>query len=221
MPPVTAIVPMRHSSERVQGKNYRDLGGKPLFRHIVDALLAATTVDVVVIDTDSPTIRDHAEEHLPEVIVLERPEHLRAGEIPMNAVLANGIAQLDGDIFLQTHSTNPFLTADTIDAAVSTFHSQGVDSLFSATPEHARYWWDADRPVNHDPAVLLRTQDLPPLYLENSCLYVFRREAFLAEGNRLTRRRALFPMSSLEALDIDTEEDWDLAAALCAGRASV
>ncbi len=45
MPPVTAIVPMRHSSERVRGKNYRDLGGRPLFRHVVDALLTATTVD--------------------------------------------------------------------------------------------------------------------------------------------------------------------------------
>ncbi len=109
-------------------------------------LLEATTVDVVVIDTDSPMIRDHVEEHLPEVVVLERPEHLRAGEIPMNTVLANSIAQLDGDVFLQTHSTNPFLTAETIDAAVSTFHAQGVDSLFTATPEHARYWWDADRP---------------------------------------------------------------------------
>ena len=221
MPPVTAIVPMRHSSERVKGKNYRDLGGRPLFRHVVDALLAATTVDRVVIDTDSPTIRDHVEEHLLGVVVLERPEHLRAGEIPMNMVLANSIAQLDGDVFLQTHSTNPFLSADTIDAAVSTFHAQEVDSLFSATPEHARYWWDADRPVNHDPAVLLRTQDLPPLYVENSCIYVFKRDAFLAEGNRLTKHRALFPMSSLESLDIDTEEDWDLAAALYANRVTV
>ena len=55
-PQVTAIVPMRHSSERVRGKNYRELGGKPLFRHIVDSLLEASTVDCVVIDTDSPTI---------------------------------------------------------------------------------------------------------------------------------------------------------------------
>jgi CMP-N-acetylneuraminic acid synthetase len=219
MPRVTAIVPMRHSSERVKGKNYRELGGKPLFRHIVDALLEATTVDAVVIDTDSSTIRDYVEEQLPEVLVLERPEALRAGEIPMNTVLANSIAQLDGDVFLQTHSTNPFLTTATIDAAVETFHAEAVDSLFTATPEHARYWWDANSPVNHDPAVLLRTQDLPPLYLENSCLYVFKRQAFLEEGNRLTKNRALFPMSSLEALDIDTEEDWDLAAALYASKA--
>jgi CMP-N-acetylneuraminic acid synthetase len=218
-PQVTAIVPMRHSSERVKGKNYRELGDKPLFRHVVDTLLEATSIDLVVIDTDSPTIREIAEEQLPEVLVLERPEHLRDGEIPMNSVLLNTIAQLDGDVFLQTHSTNPFIAAETVDAAVNAFHAGGVDSLFSATPEHARYWWAAERPVNHDPRVLLRTQDLPPLYRENSCLYIFRRRAFMQEGNRLTEHRMLFPMSGLEALDIDTEEDWSLAAALHASRA--
>ena len=215
---VTAIVPMRHSSERVTGKNYRDLGGKPLFQHVVDALLDAETVAEVVIDTDSPIIEDYAAEHLPAVVVLQRPEHLRAGEIPMNAVLKNTISQLNGGVFLQTHSTNPFLSTETIDAAVERFYSQRVDSLFSVTPAHARFWWDAERPVNHDPAVLLRTQDLPPIYLENSCFYIFKRGAFLAEGNRLTRSRALFPMSSSEAVDIDTEEDWDLAAAICASQ---
>jgi CMP-N-acetylneuraminic acid synthetase len=217
---VTAIVPMRHSSERVKGKNYRLLGDKPLFRHVVDALLEAQSVGAVVIDTDSPTIREYTESHLPGVSVLERPEHLRAGEIPMNTVLTNTISQLDGDIFLQTHSTNPFLTSTTIDAAVSVFLTAGVDSLFTATPEHARYWWDAQRPVNHDPAVLLRTQDLAPLYFENSCAYIFRREPFLREGNRLTANRTLFPMESVEAFDIDTEQDWLLAAALYDARAA-
>ena len=46
---VAAIVPMRHS---VTGKNYRPLAGKPLYRHIVESLLAAEHVTEVVIDTD-------------------------------------------------------------------------------------------------------------------------------------------------------------------------
>ncbi len=213
---VTAIVPMRHSSERVKGKNYRDLGGKPLFRYIVDALRSCTSVDRVVIDTDSSVIRDHVSTHLPDVLVLDRPEHLRDGAIPMNDVLANTLAQLPGDVFLQTHSTNPFLRSETIDSAVQSFFEAEVDSLFTTTPMQARFWWDAERPVNHDPAVLLRTQDLPPLYLENSCLYIFRREPFLAEQNRITANRAIFPMAALEAVDIDTEEEWELAAALMA-----
>ena len=218
MPQVTAIVPMRHSSERVKGKNYRDLGGKPLFRHIVDALLASESVGLVVIDTDSPVISEYAAENLPRVLVLNRPEHLRDGAIAMNDVLENTLAQLDGEVFLQTHSTNPFLRSETIDRAVGRFFDDGVDSLFTTTPMQARFWWDAERPVNHDPAVLLRTQDLPPLHLENSCLYVFRRGPFLLEKNRITVKRAIFPISGLESVDIDTEEEWDVAAALVARR---
>lgn len=211
---VTAIVPMRHSSERVKGKNYRPLGGKPLFRHIVDALLASESVTQVVIDTDSPVISEYAAANLPGVLVLDRPEHLRDGAIAMNDVLEHTVSQLAGEVFLQTHSTNPFLRSDTIDRAVKCFFDGGVDSLFTTTPMQARFWWDAERPVNHDPAVLLRTQDLAPLHLENSCLYIFRRDPFLSEKNRITTKRAIFPMSGLEAVDIDTEEEWDLAAAL-------
>lgn len=211
---VTAIVPMRHSSERVVGKNYRPLGGKPLFRHVVDALLASQSVARVVIDTDSPVITEYVSANLPDVLVLERPEHLRDGAIAMNDVLENTLSQIEGEFFLQTHSTNPFLRSETIDRAVKCFFDEGVDSLFTTTPMQARFWWDAERPVNHDPAVLLRTQDLPPLHLENSCLYVFRRGPFLSEKNRITTKRAIYPMSGLEAVDIDTEEDWDLAAAL-------
>ena len=35
---IIALVPMRHQSMRVPGKNYRDLAGKPLY-HILNALL--------------------------------------------------------------------------------------------------------------------------------------------------------------------------------------
>ncbi|MGY4867396.1 acylneuraminate cytidylyltransferase family protein [Mycolicibacterium elephantis] len=205
---------MRHSSERVRGKNYRPLGGKPLFRHVIDALMASESVGQVVIDTDSPVIIDYASANLPEVLVLERPEHLRDGAIAMNDVLENTLSQVDGEFFLQTHSTNPFLRPETIDHAVKCFFEERVDSLFTTTPMQARFWWDADRAVNHDPAVLLRTQDLAPLYLENSCLYIFRRGPFLLERNRITSNRTIYPISALEAIDIDTEEDWELAAAL-------
>lgn len=215
---VTAIVPMRHSSERVKGKNYRDFGGKPLFRHVVDALLDSKRVGSIVIDTDSPVITEYVAEQLPDVLVLQRPEHLRDGNIAMNSVLENTLSQLDGDVFLQTHSTNPFLRAETVDRAIETFFEEDVDSLFTVTPMQSRFWWNAEKPVNHDPAVLLRTQDLPPLYLENSCLYLFRRDAFLSEGNRITTKRTIHPMSALEAVDIDVEEEWDLAVALMASQ---
>jgi CMP-N-acetylneuraminic acid synthetase len=108
---VVAVVPMRHNSERVPGKNYRPLAGKPLFHHVVQALLDVKQVDEVVIDTDSDVIIDDVKAAFPTVRVLVRPEHLRAGEIPMTDVLLNTAEQVQADVLLQTHSTNPFLSA--------------------------------------------------------------------------------------------------------------
>lgn len=219
---IAALVPMRHSSERVKGKNYRVLGDRPLYQHIVSTLLQVPEIDQVVIDTDSDTIIDQVAAVFPQVKVLVRPEHLRAGEIPMNDVLLNTIGQLEADVFLQTHSTNPFLTAGTVSAALQAY-TEGVragthDSLFTVTRIQARLW-DADaQPVNHDPAVLLRTQDLPPIYLENSCGYVFTRETLVSRGNRVGSSPYLFEMDHLEAIDIDEERDFRLAEAVWQAR---
>ncbi len=164
METVTALVPMRHTSERVPGKNYRPFGGRPLYHHVIEALLSATTVRQVVIDTDSPVVLEDAARHFPRVRLLDRPEHLRDGRIAMNDVLLNDLRQLQGEWFLQTHSTNPLLRPETIDRAVAGFFAAGesYDSLFSVTRLQTRLWDAAGQPMNHDPAVLLRTQDLPP-----------------------------------------------------------
>ena len=88
------------------------------------------------------------------------------------------------------------------------------DSLFSVTRWQTRLWDAEGRPLNHDPDVLLRTQDLPPVYEENSCLYIFTRERFLERRNRLGYRPYLFEIPALEAVDIDEPADWAVAECL-------
>ena len=211
-----AIVPMRHSSERVPGKNYRPLGGIPLYHHVVRTLSAVPEIDSIVIDTDSDFIIDDCADHFPHVRVLLRPENLRDGNIAMNDVLLNTLDQVDADVVLQTHSTNPFLKADTVSAALTLFNEPGsaFDSVFSVTRLQARLW-DADtQPVNHDPSVLLRTQDLAPLFIENSCFFIFTPELLRERGNRIGATPFMFEMAPLEAVDIDVEEDFALAVAI-------
>lgn len=211
-----AIVPMRHNSERVPGKNYRPLAGIPLYHHVVRTLSAVDAIDTIVVDTDSPVIMEDCQEHFPIVRVLARPEHLRDGNIPMNDVLLNTLDQVDADVVLQTHSTNPFLKPDTISAALRLFAAadRTFDSIFSVTRLQARLWDSDTRPINHDPSVLLRTQDLAPLFVENSCFFIFPPELLQERGNRIGARPFMFEMPALEAVDIDTEEDFALASAI-------
>jgi CMP-N-acetylneuraminic acid synthetase len=210
---VTAIVPMRHSSERVPGKNYRALGGIPLYRHVVQTLLRTPGVAEVIIDTDSDVIFEDAAKHHPEVKLVRRPEHLRDGHTPMNEVLANTAQHASQQVILQTHSTNPFVRAETFQAAIDRYFDDGspVDSVFGVTRIQGRLWTESLQPVNHDPAVLARTQDLPPIYLENSCFYVFSKQTLAVTGNRLGASPGVVEVEALEAVDIDVESEFTLA----------
>lgn len=212
-PHITAIVPMRHSSERVKGKNYRSFNEKPLFHYITASLLACKHIHQVVIDTDSPTIFEYAKQHFPQVILLERPEHLRDGAIPMNDVLLNIVNQVPSDFYVQTHSTNPLLGTNTLEKAIEFFliNYPIYDSLFSVTRLQTRLWDSLARAVNHNPNILLRTQDLPPIYEENSCFYVFNKETLSTKHNRIGNRPYLFEIPKHEAIDIDEEVDFVLA----------
>lgn len=218
---MVALLPMRHASVRVPGKNYRPFAGRPLYHHIVEALLACPRIERVVIDTDSELLRADAAEHFPTVTVLERPPHLRADTVPMNDVLLNTIGQVEAEFYLQTHSTNPLLRAASIDRAVGRFLEAYPihDSLFSVTRLQTRLWDQLSRPVNHNAAILLRTQDLPPIYEENSCLYIFTGDTLRQRHNRIGERPLLFEMDASEAWDIDEELDWKIAEVLFVERA--
>lgn len=201
---------MRHSSERVPGKNYRPFNGKPLYHYIVHTLLDTPEIGHVVIDTDSNVIMEDAAKHFPQVTCLERPDRLRDGHIAMNKVLLHTISCLDADYYLQTHSTNPLLESTTVSKAIQAFRqSQPVyDSLFGVTRLQTRLWDGHTHAINHDPNVLLRTQDLPPVFEENSCLYLFSEKTLRERGNRIGHTPMMFEIPRLESWDIDVEEDF-------------
>jgi len=208
-----ALVPMRHNSQRVPGKNYRDLAGKPLYQHIIETLLAVPDINEIVVDTDSDPVMNGLRENFPQVKIINRPEHLRADDMPMNEILIHDTEQYPADFYLQTHSTNPLLKSETISRAIQLLltHYPNYDSLFSVTRWQTRFYDKAGNAVNHNPRELIQTQDLPPMYEENSCIYIFTRENLIAKRHRISDQPLMFEIPRLEAVDIDTESDFQIA----------
>ena len=208
-----ALVPMRHHSQRVPGKNYRDLAGKPLYQHIIETLLAVPEVNEIVVDTDSDPVMDGLRENFPQVKIINRPEHLRADDMPMNEILIYDTEQYPADFYLQTHSTNPLLKAETISDAIQAFNNNypKLDSLFSVTRWQSRFYDRDGNAINHNPRELIQTQDLPPMYEENSCIYIFNRANLIAKRHRISDNPLMFEIPRLEAVDIDEESDFQIA----------
>lgn len=211
---IDAFIPLKGHSERVPDKNMRDFGGRPLFHVIVATLQGAQRIGAVYIDTDSDEIALSAAD-LSGVTVIRRRPDLVGDDVSVNRLIASFLDGYEGEHLLQTHATNPLLRSETIDAAVEAyFEAPAITSLFAVTRHQARFYDNLMRPINHDPSELIPTQDLDPLYVENSNFYIFNRDAFFEHHRRVTDATRMYEVDPMEAIDIDDESDFALALAL-------
>jgi CMP-N-acetylneuraminic acid synthetase len=207
-----ALVPMKAHSVRLKNKNIKDMAGHPLFYYILKTLEKYKYISEIYINTDSDVIKGLLHENFRNVNIISRPKHLIGNNVPMNAIIDYDLSQIDGDNFLQTHSTNPLLKSTTIEKSIEFFVShREYDSLFSVTKLQKRFFDSKGNPINHDPKNLLNTQDLPPLFEENACIFLFTRKSFKSNKHRVGKNPYMFEINKLEAIDIDDELDFELA----------
>lgn len=213
---VVALLPMKANSVRVSGKNFRDFCGKPLFRWILDTLLAVEEIDQIVINTDAREIL--AENSLVEtdrIIIRDRKPEICGDHVSMNLVLADDVENVEADVYLMTHTTNPLLSADTIRQAIQLYSDKvdagEADSLFTVNKVQTRFYREDVTAVNHDPNNLIPTQNLEPWYEENSNLYLFSKNSFQKTKARIGASPAMMITPVFESSDIDTPDDWDMA----------
>ena len=216
---IYAIIPIKHNSERVPGKNYKDFNGKPLFYWIIKTVLNCNYINKIIIDTDSPTIKKLVPmyfEKIDKIILYNRPKHLHGGHIPTNDLFINVIEdlKLDADYYFQTHTTNPMLKTTTINDAIGIFlkkKEEGYESMFSVKTHHTRFYDKNGNDMNHNRFKLIPTQELDPIYEENSCMYLFTKESLFKFKARIAKKAYMYKMNDIESTDIDWPDDFELA----------
>lgn len=215
-PRLVALLPMKANSQRVKGKNFKNFCGRPLFRWVLDTLLSVKAIDLIVINTDAREIlTKNGLVETDRISIRDRKPEICGDHVSMNRVIADDLSNVPADAYLMTHTTNPLLSAATIEKALEQFLdarsvSRG-DSLFTVDKVQTRFYRADASPVNHDPDNLIPTQELEPWYEENSNLYIFTRESFASTGARIGKRPLMYQGPVFESIDIDTPEDWDFA----------
>lgn len=216
---IVALLPMKENSERVKGKNFKCLEGRPLFRWMLDTLLEVSEIDLVVINTDASAIltKNGLVDH-EKILVRDRKLEICGDFVSMNKIINDDISNVNADIYLMTHTTNPLLSKSSIELAIEKYKSalkdKKADSLFTVSNVQERFYDKNANPINHDPNKLIRTQDLETWYKENSNLYLFNKESFAASGARIGKKPIMLETEPYESIDIDTQADWDLAEIL-------
>ena len=211
---VTAYVPVKKNSERVANKNFRNFNGRPLYEWIFLTLDKIASIETVVVNTDSEILIDSLPDLSGKIRIIRRDEKLLGDHVVMNELFAADLDELAGEHFLQTHCTNPLLTAATIHQAIEKYFEAMPrhDSLFTVSEIRKRAYRSDLSPVNHQTGEMKMTQHLDPVLIENSNLFLFSRSSFLNAGkNRIGLKPQSLVMNDLEGMDIDYEEDFLLA----------
>ncbi len=207
---ISAIVPIKEESQRVDNKNFKNINGKPLFVWIIESLLSSEYISEIIINCDEEIVEKQVSAVFDSIKFLYRPPHLKGNEVSMNKIIESTLVSCSNNSILQTHTTNPLLTSKTIDSAIKKHLDEEVD-LFSVTKLQERLYNEKSEPINHDLKNLVQTQDLKPTYLENSGFYIFSKNNFKENLNRITPYSKFYETSFPENIDIDDEDDFNFA----------
>lgn len=211
---IGAFIPIKATSERVPGKNFREFRGRPLYEWIIDHAIEAGCFDAIHVDTDSPQIAAFA--RCRQVQVLARRPELATAQANGNHLLVHHAERCWGfDLYFQLFATAPLLRPATIRRCVeklriSVDQLPGVaDSILTVVPAGGWHWMG--RQPLYRPEVLPRSQDAVALYRETTGLYGITRAALLERRCRVGAWPIFEEVDAREAVDLDHE--WDFLAA--------
>jgi N-acylneuraminate cytidylyltransferase len=223
--PRLAVIPARGGSRRVPSKNIRKMLGKPLIAYTIEAAFDSGLFDYVVVSTDREDIADIARQYGADVPFL-RDVSLADDHTPVSLVTVDTLERLDpeGNRFAhvaQLMANCPLRTGDDIRNSYRQFVLTGSESQVSVTQYGWQNpWWAFERNETFrlrplfDGRLTQRSQDLPDLFCPTGAVW-------WAKTNALRRHRTYhmetctgWTIPWQRAVDIDTQEDWELAELL-------
>lgn len=227
MPTAVALIPARGGSERVPGKNIRELAGHPLIAYSIAAAQESGLFDEIVVSTDSAEIAEVAEAHGAKVPGLRPAEMASATSPDIDWVryVMSGLAEEDGEpeVFSLLRPTSPFRGPATIRRAFDQLVELGerADSLRAVQlcREHPGKMWVVEeelmRPLLDQPDGVpyhsRQYKSLPRVHVQNSSLEMAWTRALHEHDSISGERVAPFLTDEFEGFSIDYPDDWERA----------
>lgn len=207
---VVSFIPIKLNNQRLPGKNLLPLNGRPTCEYIFDTINAVNNIDEKYVYCSDESIQ----KYLPEGLTfLKRDEYLDGFQVKGLEIIDHFVRDIDADIYVLTHVTQPFTKAESISGALEKVISGEFDSAFAAVALQD-YMWMNGKPLNYDMKNIPRSQDLAPIYMETGAFFIFRKEVFTKLGQRIGNKPYIHVVDQFEAVDIDTAEDFAFAEAV-------
>lgn len=205
-----AIITVRSGSKRVKNKNLKPFAGSNLLEIKIKQMQRIKGVDAVQVNSNDDTMLQIGKDLGCEIF--KRDEYYATDMVSTNELRKNAAENIDADIILVTNCTNPLIKDETIEKALEFYKTlpEEYDSLNTAH-EVKDFLWLNGKAYNYNPDKTPRSQDLPDILGLDSALNIIKRERMIEISNFVGKTPYLYKISALEATDIDTELDFEVA----------
>ncbi len=207
MEKIVSFIPIKLNNQRLPGKNLMELEGRPLCDYIFHTISKVEAITDRYVYCSDESIKGYLNYGLK---FLKRDEYLDGFQVKGLEIIDHFVRDVDADIYVLTHVTQPFTKADSIAGALDKVLYEGYDSAFSCTQIQDYCWYDG-KPLNYDRKDIVTTQNLQPVYMETGAFFIFRREVFTELHQRIGNHPYMCVIDAIEAIDIDTAEDFEFA----------
>lgn len=227
---IVGLIPARGGSKGIPGKNIALCAGRPLLAYTAQSALEAKHLDRVILSTDDKTIAAVGAGLGIEVPFM-RPAELSGDEASSMGVIAHALDWLESngetvEALVLLQPTSPLRSAAQIDEAIERFRASDADTLVSVIEVPHRFHpeslmrLDGHALLSYRTSgeMVLRRQDLSPLYARNGPAILIMTPKQIRGGNFYTGSTIAYEMPAADSLDIDTPEDLALAALILEGR---
>lgn len=211
MEKVVSFIPIKLNNQRLPGKNLMNLNGRPLCDYIFNTISNVDSINEKYVYCSDEKIVPYIKPYEAKGLnFLKRDKYLDGFEVKGLEIIEYFVRDVDADIYVLTHVTQPFTHAQSIKNALKKVMYEGYDSAFSCVCIQD-YCWYKGKPFNYDIKDIVTTQNLEPIYMETGAFFIFRKEVFTELHQRIGKNPYMQIMSSTEAVDIDTADDFEFA----------
>lgn len=215
-----AIIPARGGSKRIPRKNIKFFLGKPIIAYSIEAALKSNIFDEVMVSTDDKEIAEIAIQYGAKVPFLRSNknsnDHAVLADVIEEAIEVYAKGNKEFDSICCLLPTAPFVLPKKIKEAYNSLIDNSYDSVFPVLefsfPIQRSLKIEGNKvAMVWDEHLNTRSQDLDPRYHDSGQFYWIKTDAFLKEKKLYTNNSGAVIISELQAQDIDTITDWQLA----------
>lgn len=204
---IVSFIPIKLNNQRLPGKNLKDLNGRPLCDYIFETIKQVEEINETYVYCSDEKIC----EYIPEGLTfLKRDSALDGPEVKGLEIIDRFVRDVDADIYVLTHVTQPFTKSESIEKGLKAVISGEYDSAFSCL-KIQDYCWYQGTPFNYDMKDIVTTQNLEPIYMETGAFFIFTKDVFTKLHQRIGEKPYMCVIDQLEAVDIDEAEDFEFA----------